>query len=43
MENNKDAPGVYIMEQLFDASTKKGGGCGCLIFILVALFILLIL
>lgn len=47
MENNKDAPGIYVVEQLVDdgieARTKKGGGCGCLIFILVALFILLIL
>ncbi|SHF20485.1 hypothetical protein [Alkalibacter saccharofermentans] len=47
MENSKDAPGVYVIEQLVDdgieARTKKGGGCGCLIFILVALLLVLIL
>lgn len=47
MENNKEAPGIYIMKQLFgddiETRSKKRGGCGCLIFILVVLFLVLIL
>jgi hypothetical protein len=47
MENNKEAPGIYVMKQLFgddiEARSKKRGGCGCLITVLLAVIILLML
>ncbi|MBF7095704.1 hypothetical protein [Alkalibacter mobilis] len=46
MDNNKGAPGIYIMNEIFGdeklSKHKRGNGCGCLVFILIIILLMVL-